>query len=299
VARYFTRAAAVIITGLAVSMSFALQYAAVGLAIDPGNATNPIVRSVLGLAYGYAALRTTARNGRVRLVGEHPWCQLILQARWTLFKDSKIYVQQWPLLWSRFWDRGRKLNLVDNKLEKSDAMWATHLYAPIYMHRVDLPDSKLRVDSMKAREPCLSDYGYYRLGLLGPSIYPLYFEPIAWLFFYIFINSLTDNVETFASEIWASVFSLSVITLRIWPTLSSLYQHDEIVAECQEAFYHLLMHFGDDLLVKNGAVLIFPRSSDKRKLAAQILARPGKGVLYDFSLDGASFADNQRRLSLE
>jgi hypothetical protein len=29
----------------------------------------------------------------------------------------------------------------------------------------------------------------------------------------------------------------------------------------------------------------FPRGSKKRKLAAQILARPGKGVLYDFSLD--------------
>jgi hypothetical protein len=101
--------------------------------------------------------------------------------------------------------------------------------------------------------------------------------------FYVFINSLTDNVETFASGIWASALSVSVITFRFWPTLSPLYEHATIVAECQEAFYQVLMLFGSTANQKG--MMKFPRGSKKRKLAAQILARPGKGVLYDFSLD--------------
>jgi hypothetical protein len=172
--RYFTIAVAATISLPVLLLSFTLQYAAIGLAIDPGNAMNPIVRSVLGLAYGYVALRTTARNGRVRLVGEHPWCQLILRARWMIFNTSEIHVQQWPVAWSRFWDRGRAWDTDPNKPEKSDTMWATHLYAPAYMHRVELQPPKWRAQCSNVCDPCLSDFDYYQLGLLGPSIYPLY-----------------------------------------------------------------------------------------------------------------------------
>jgi hypothetical protein len=278
-------ALATAIAPLSVLLAFTFQYTLIGLVVDPGNAINPIARGILGIAYGFVVLRTTSRNGWVRLVGENPWCQLVLRARYMLQEERKVSLWLWGPQYSRFWDRRRVKAQPNNPLVTSE------IYSPLF------PSPKVAFDPEKyaVHDKFVHDSARFMLGLLGPSIYPLYLEPIAWLLFFITLKSFTDNVETFESKIWELTLTVSVITIRFWPTLGPLLADEQVVGECREAMFRLLMVFNDvaeeqEIVAgENEYIVDFKRISDRHRAqavrhAAEILAQPGKGVLYDFQL---------------
>eukprot|EP00161_Ancyromonas_sigmoides_P012024 TRINITY_DN3050_c0_g1_i2.p1 TRINITY_DN3050_c0_g1~~TRINITY_DN3050_c0_g1_i2.p1 ORF type:complete len:673 (+),score=-23.87 TRINITY_DN3050_c0_g1_i2:229-2019(+) len=63
----------------------------------------------------------------------------------------------------------------------------------------------------------------------GERAAKLYLEPVLWLIFVIGLQSVTDRVEVYASNIWAAVLTLSVISVRLWPQLGEVARRNEFL----------------------------------------------------------------------
>eukprot|EP00161_Ancyromonas_sigmoides_P012023 TRINITY_DN3050_c0_g1_i1.p1 TRINITY_DN3050_c0_g1~~TRINITY_DN3050_c0_g1_i1.p1 ORF type:complete len:667 (+),score=38.17 TRINITY_DN3050_c0_g1_i1:229-2001(+) len=65
----------------------------------------------------------------------------------------------------------------------------------------------------------------------GERAAKMYLEPVLWLIFVIGLQSVTDRVEVYASNIWAAVLTLSVISVRLWPQLGEVARRNEFLEQ--------------------------------------------------------------------
>jgi hypothetical protein len=120
----------------------------------------------------------------------------------------------------------------------------------------------------------------------GERAAKLYLEPVLWLIFVIGLQSVTDRVEVYASNIWAAVLTLSVISVRLWPQLGEVAQRNEFldqIAMAIRANFNYLDDFGDfqaedlDKAILRKLLLALSIDSD-------VIYRIDEGLLQNFGL---------------
>jgi hypothetical protein len=122
----------------------------------------------------------------------------------------------------------------------------------------------------------------------GERAAKLYLEPVLWLIFVIGLQSVTDRVEVYASNIWAAVLTLSVISVRLWPQLGEVAQRNDLREQCVDALTAAIT-VADAISPDTHATQDRTRTEHRRILLAlsidsDVIYRIDEGLLQNFGL---------------
>jgi hypothetical protein len=106
----------------------------------------------------------------------------------------------------------------------------------------------------------------------------MYIEPVMWLLFVLALQSLTDRVEAYTSNIWSAVVTLSVISIRLWPQLHETWERDRFIEQCMNAVEFSGIGIGLAKTDLRRAVL------DSLNIDSDIVYRIDEGLLSQFGL---------------